>query len=142
MKKKITQVLVLAMVICTTTAFAGKNEDKLNKSVQAEFSQKFSGASEVKWSATENYIKASFQLDGQFMAAYFTSKGELLGIARNLASNQLPISLYSGLAKNLSTSWISELFEYATNGETSYYVTLENADQKIMKKSVDSEWTL
>ncbi len=141
MKKKITQIMVLAIVICTS-AFAGKNDDKVNRNVLTEFTQKFSGAKEVIWSSTADYVKASFQLNEQYMAAYFTTTGEVVGIARNLTSNQLPIKLQSELKNNLSGSWISELFEYSTDEEITYCATIESADQSIVVKSVGSNWTL
>ena len=135
--KKIAQLMVLALIVSATT-FATNIHDNVNKNVQAAFTQKFTGAKEVSWASTENYIKANFQINGQFMAAYFSGNGNLMGVARNLLSQQLPINLQTGLKKELTGEWISELFEYATDEETSYYVTVENADQKMVMKSIDS----
>jgi len=135
--KKIAQLLVMAMIMSATT-FATNIHDNVNKDIQAAFSQKFKGAQEVSWATTDNYVKAEFQIDGQFMAAYFTGTGNLIGVARNMRSQQLPINLQTGLKKQLANGWITELFEYATDEETSYYATLENADQKVVVQSIDS----
>ena len=135
--KKIAQLLVLAMIISATT-FATNIHDNVNKNIQAAFTEKFAGAKEVSWATTDNYVKASFQINGQFMAAYFTGSGNLIGVARNLLSQQLPINLQTGLKKELTGGWITELFEYATDEETSYFATLENADQKVVVQSIDS----
>jgi len=42
--------------------------------------------------------------------------------------------------RNYSDFWISDLFEVNSNGETNYYITLENADKKITLRSSDNEW--
>jgi hypothetical protein len=54
---------------------------------------------------------------------------------------QLPISLQTSLKKQCGDLWISDLFEVANDQGTSYYVTLENADTKIVLKSSGSDWT-
>jgi hypothetical protein len=39
--------------------------------------------------------------------------------------------------------WISDLFENAAHDATTYYVTLENADQKLILQSTNSnEWSV
>lgn len=38
--------------------------------------------------------------------------------------------------------WVSDLFEVAKNGTTSYYITLENADTKLVLQSTGgSNWS-
>ncbi|MEO5998413.1 MAG: hypothetical protein ABIN89_16785 [Chitinophagaceae bacterium] len=135
--KKITQLLVLALIISATT-FATNIHDNVNKNIQAAFNEKFVDAKEVSWASKDSYVMASFQKDGQFVAAYFTGNGDLMGITRNLISHQLPINLQKSLKKELTGGWITELFEYATDEETTYYATLENVDQKVVLKSIDS----
>jgi hypothetical protein len=44
------------------------------------------------------------------------------------------MSLSSEL-KNYKDSWITDLFEIASNGETNYYVTLEGAESTVILKS-------
>ena len=61
--------------------------------------------------------------------------GNLLAISRNITSSQLPISLMTELKKNYRGYWISDLFEMVMSNETSYYITLENGDQKLVLKS-------
>jgi len=46
------------------------------------------------------------------------------------------------LKKNYSGYWISDLFEVAKNNGTSYYVTLENGDKKVVLTSANgSDWS-
>lgn len=137
MKTKITSLVVMAMIAFTTT-FATNIPGNINRKVLTTFSERFSDAREVSWSRTEDYIKASFKMNEQIMFAYFTDAGDLMGVSRNLLSNQLPIKLQTGMKKELAGGWITELFEFSTEEETSYYATIENADQKIWLKSIGS----
>ena len=142
MKKKIAGLALLALIL-TTTTFAKNIDDKqVNNKVVAAFNQQFSQASDLKWSKTANYVEVSFKMNDQFMFAYFAETGELLGIARNIVVNQLPINLQADIKKAYASSWVTELFEMAKDGETTYYITLENADQKVSLKSADgSTWS-
>ncbi|MGZ8517547.1 MAG: hypothetical protein ACXWWD_09360 [Chitinophagaceae bacterium] len=61
-------------------------------------------------------------------------------MTRNISSLELPISLQTNLKNNYSKYWISDLFEISNNEGTSYYITLENADSKIVLKSDSNKW--
>jgi hypothetical protein len=137
MKKKIATLLILAVVI-TTTTFATGIDDMVNRNVLNTFNQKFAHAQEVKWSQADNYVKAAFILNNQHLSAYFSNTGELMGIARNIITSQLPINLHTQLSEQLATGWVTELFEFSTDVETIYFITVENADQQVTYKSADS----
>lgn len=144
MKKKIAGLALLA-VILTTTTFASPVDGNVNVNtkVLTAFNQQFAYASDTKWHVTENYIQATFKMNEQFMIAYFSEAGELLGISRNMIVHQLPINLQADIKKNYSKSWVTELFELAKEDETTYYITLENSDNKLSLKSTDGNtWTV
>lgn len=142
MKKKIAGLALLAVIMTTTTFAKNIDDDNVNKKVLTAFNQKFVQASDIKWHTTENYVEAAFRMNEQFMVAYFSESGELLGLSRNLLVNQLPMNLQAAVKKNYKSSWVTELFELAKENETTYYATLENADQKVSLKSVDgNSWT-
>ena len=76
------------------------------------------------------------------MSAFFSVNGELIGVSRNILSKQLPISLNSELKKYMANSWITDLFEFTDGQETTYFVTIESANQKTNLKSISaSEWS-
>lgn len=82
-------------------------------------------------------------MNGQVMFAYYNNSGEMLAITRNIVSSQLPISLFSELKQDYAQYWITDLFEMVNGNETSYYVTVENADAVVVLKSVDGlHWDL
>jgi len=49
----------------------------------------------------------------------------------NILSDQLPARLRTGIKKNYSSYWISDLYKKTINGRASYCITLENADKKV-----------
>jgi hypothetical protein len=121
-----------------STVFAN-NEETINQRAVNSFKKEFANAQDVNWVSSKDYVKATFKLNDQVMFAYYDHTGELLVITRNILSNQLPIHLLSGMKKDYQNYWITDLFELlSTENGTSYYVTLENADQKIVLKSTGS----
>ena len=135
--------LVLVAVVMTTSIFATPIEINVSSHVLTSFSGRFDGATEVSWSKTEQYVKASFKINEQVMFAYFTEFGELIGVSRNLLTSQLPINLQNELKKVSTNGWVTELFEFAGESENSYYVLIENADQKIQLKSLGyNNWSV
>ena len=129
MKKKIVTIIALVMFI-VTTSFA--NGIDVSKNALSVFSETFVKATDVKWEISDNYYRASFRLNGQSLSALLSEAGDLIAISRNILSTELPINLQVAFSKNYSGYWISDLAEYAIDGETRYYMTLENADRKIV----------
>jgi hypothetical protein len=136
MKKIIT---TIAIAICSFSAFANGS---VNQKVLDAFNNEFSSASEVEWSIGEDYYKASFNYNGKYVYAYYDGNGELLGLARNLSPVDLPMALQTNLKKNYAGFWVSDLFESVKNDETNYYITIENADSKVVLKSELNSWSV
>ncbi|MFM2362720.1 MAG: hypothetical protein RLZZ316_1622 [Bacteroidota bacterium] len=131
--------LVLGAFIITNTAFANSS-NTVNDKVQTSFKQEFATAQNVVFSKTNNYIKAAFTLNNQVMEAYYTADGEMIGVSKNLLSTELPIGLQVDLKRDYADYWISDLFEFATENNSNYFITVENADQKITLQSNGNEW--
>ena len=142
MKKRIAMLGTLFVLLCSAT-FANATNDNINQKVLAAFTAQFTSAKEVSWNRTEKYIKATFTINDQSMFAYFYESGELIGISRNIAVSQLPINLGTSLKDYKATGWVSELFEFAGDGETNYFATIESGREKVMIKSLgDNSWTV
>lgn len=142
MQKKITLLLIMATVI-TTSIFANPVSNIVNGKVLTTFSSKFEGATEVSWKQTDHYLQANFVINNQPMSAFFNESGEMIGAVKNILSQQLPITLNTELKKLTANNWISELFEFTDGQETTYFVTLENGDQKLHLKSAGStDWSV
>jgi len=118
------------------------NDEVVSATVLKSFQSSFANAKEVDWSFNQNLYKASFTLDGLYITAFYNSDGSLIAITRNINSSQLPIALQATIKKDYTGLWISDLFEIANEEGTSYYITLENADSKLVLKSTNNAaWT-
>ena len=133
-------VLLLALVVTTHLSFASR-VPFATSSVIRSFDKNFYRATEVEWQHSEAYEKANFFLNNQFMNAYYTPDGELIAVVRNILSDQLPLKLLLELKKNYSGFWISELFEVVNGSNDEYYITLENANEKLtLKAKPNKSW--
>jgi hypothetical protein len=141
MKKSILTISIM-LTVALTTAFANNN-DGIFQRAKESFNSSFNTASSVKWQQEKNFVKATFIMNDQVMNAYYNNDGDLIAITRNILSDQLPINLMADIKKNYNNHWITDLFEIAAEGQTSYYITLENADETIVLKSSDfSTWSV
>jgi hypothetical protein len=138
-------ILALAMILTTglTSAFASRGDD-INQAAMASFKSEFATATNISWQHEKAYTKATFTLNDQVMIAYYNNdNNELIAVVRNILSQQLPLNLFTSLKKEYKGYWVTGLFEMATPGYTSYYVTLENSDETIVLNATgSSEWTM
>ncbi len=134
-------IMALAITISTASVFASEKE--IDPKVLESFKTEFATAKEVAWSAGSNYFKAEFIFNSQYVTAFYGLDGELIGLSRFITSVDLPIGLQTGLKKNYSEYWVSDLFEVSKKNSTSYYITLENADsQLVLKATADEGWVV
>ncbi|HEY4875923.1 MAG TPA: hypothetical protein VIH86_10145 [Puia sp.] len=136
-------ILAMAMMLMTglTGAFA-KNNEGISNEITTSFNKDFVSATNVSWNKQKDFTKATFTMNNQVMFAYYDESGNLIASARNILSEQLPINLMNDLKKGYGNYWISELFEMDRDGQASYYVTLENADETlILKSSSSNSWS-
>lgn len=138
--KRLVLTLTLALSLISLSSFA--NDENISPAAIASFNNAFRSATEVNWSVNDNYFKADFALNGQYVSAFYNEEGKMIAMTRNISSLQLPIALQASLKNKYESYWISGLVEMATDEGTSYYITLENADTKLVLKSgVNSDWS-
>ncbi len=134
-------ILTLAIAISTLSAFA--REENVNSRVLNAFTTEFQTAKDVEWTTAADYYMATFVYNDKHLFAYYDTNGALLGLTRYLSPADLSMNLQMNLKKNYSEYWVSDLFEVAKNDVTTYYITVENADSKIILKSSDSNsWSV
>ena len=133
--------MTLAIAISSIVAFAG--EENISKDVLISFNREFNGAKEVRWTTSSDFYKAVFVLNDQYITAFYNKDGEFLGMTRNISSLNLPMKLQSKIRSEYSEYWITDLFELSDNDGTHYYITVENADSKVLLKSSDNtDWNI
>lgn len=131
--------MLLAITLSTMVVFA--RDVEVSKKVLNAFKTEFATAQEVTWSAGANYYRAAFVFNGQHVSAFFNNDGELLGINRYISLLNLPMNLQASLKRSYSEYWITDLLEVTKSESTGYYITLENADTRIvLKAGADSDW--
>ena len=109
-----------------------------NDIVIASFHKEFRTADVMQVENKKEYTKVTFRMNGVIMFAYYSENGDLMAVVRNILSTQLPINLLMDLKKNHADCWITDLFEVDSNGQTIYYVALENSDIKVTLRSSNS----
>lgn len=114
-------------------------EEKINEKVLNAFNREFKSAKEITWIVASNYLQAIFVYNDQHISAYYNTEGELLGLSRFISPADLPLALQGDLKKNHSDYWVIDLFEVANDNGTSYYLTLEDSDSKVVLKASDGK---
>lgn len=123
-------ILIAALMLSHALALFA-NEEKVSPAVENAFKNKFPGAANVEWLAGPSYYKVNFTYNGVQLFAIFGDDASLIETARNITSNQLPYFLQK-VKRNLTHYWITDLYEMSSDCGFSYYMTLENADNKII----------
>jgi hypothetical protein len=117
-------------------------EPDINARAKEAFQNQFPAAENQEWSAGSDYYKVNFLYNGNFINAFYSPEGEFIATIRNISSVNLPVMLQTGLKNNYDGYWITELYEMARQDGNSYFITLENADKKIVLKSSNGiSWT-
>jgi hypothetical protein len=130
-------IFTLALSLILGTASFANNDESINQKAVQSFKKEFAQAKEVSWQKAGDLVKATFTLNERVLFAYYNESGDLMAITRNITTDLLPIALQTSLRKDYAGYWVSDLFEMVTGGQTNYYVTLENADHKMVMKSED-----
>ena len=126
----------LVMSLCS---FA-KPADSAKGEINASFKRNFKNAQLMSTEAHEAFTKVTFKMNNTIMFAFYNNSGDLLAVTRNITSDQLPMNLLLSLKGDYSAYWITELFEFTTDGASCYYVSLENADIKLTMRSNGDTW--
>jgi hypothetical protein len=136
--KKMMMALALFATVMTTSSFANDTETTVTPKVLKAFKTEFVAAQQVEWTVTKNnYYKATFMLNDQYVFAYYNQDGKFLGLTHYSSSLDLPILLQKEIKTKYADFWITDLFELATYDGNSYYLTLENKENVHVLKSSD-----
>jgi len=127
--------LLGVLVVSLGAVNANPGSEEVDARVLGAFKKEFATAKDITWTLAVNYYQASFVYNEQHITAYYNTEGELLGVARFISPVDLPLALQADLKKNYQPYWISNLFEAATSEGTTYYITIEDADQSLVLKS-------
>lgn len=137
--KKIALATALLLTVGISSSFATPN-DGGNDAATASFRKDFKKAEVMQKETGKNFTKFTFKLNDVVLSAFYNENGQLLAITRNIQCNQLPLQLLIQVKKDYANYWISDLFEYTADGTSSYYITLETADSRVILRSNGTDW--
>jgi hypothetical protein len=130
--KKMMMIPVLLLSLVITVHGAG--DPVVSAAAKAGFEREFTGATQVEWSVQGDLYKASFQLAGTHLDAYFSNEGELKGSIRALLFNQLPLPVITSLEKKFGGESVLDVFEINNANGTHYRLTVVKKDKKYRVK--------
>ena len=134
----------LMLTLCGSYGFAtpakpiASTED-VPVEAKISFQKEFKNAQVISWEVSRKFIKVTFKLNDMVLFAFYSGNGQLLAVTRDIVSSQLPINLVRELRQNYSNFWVTDLFEINGDEQNCYYITLENADSKVVMRSIDNE---
>jgi hypothetical protein len=133
------KIIITLAIIIKLTADIFAAEEKVNPAVMNAFNSKFRDAQQVTWVISDNYYKAAFNYRGAWMSALYTTTGKFISVTRNFRSTELPPYLRNSLKTKYAGYWITDLVEESSKSGFSYFITIENADKRIVLKSKDGD---
>lgn len=132
--KKLVTVLTAAVMLFSSFAFA-TDSDKVNARVRSAFLNDFAGVTTVSWEKTSDFYFAAFKLNDVEVNAAYNEEGTLVGTSRSIESQQLPLSISLALSRKYEGYDVSKkALELTFEGETRYYVTIQNGTQALKLK--------
>lgn len=134
-------ILLLSLNFATGHSTPDSNKN-VAPEVLASFQKSFTKADNVNWTEGDAFFRADFTLNSQHITAFFSKNGTMMGTTRNLSFTQLPVILQANLKELQQDNWIAELFELSNEEGTSYFITLENANEKTILRSDKNDWNL
>jgi hypothetical protein len=133
------KLLIAALLVATfaTSAFA-KAPTNVNYAALKNFNVEFKHASDVSWTSSADYVKATFVYDEQRMEAYYTLAGEKIGIAKGVTVDELPIKAKRAFAKKFSGYDVKESILFEGTEENAYFLSAENEKESLIVKVYDN----
>ena len=135
--KKAAIVMACVFGLGISNSYATTND---NGEVKDAFRHDFGNGKLMSTEDHDNYSKVVFNMNGQVMTAFYSTTGSLLAVTRNLVTSQLPMNLLLNFKKQYSEYWVTDLFELSQDGESNYYLTLENGDKNVTLLSNGDSW--
>ena len=128
---------VAVLTLTSTAAFAGNGKKAKANPAEVTLQRNFPGATDVKWFDGKESIGASFVLSDSRVVAFFNHDGELLGTARSVLFNQLPLAVIREINNRYGSAPIADIIEYTRDSEA-FYDMLVQTPTKDLKLRISS----
>ncbi len=111
----------------------------VNKSVATRnFRFDFKRAVNVTWSQTGDFLKASFNMDGQKLEAFYNPDGERIGTTRAISLDELPVNAKRKFAQKMEGYTVKEAIRFEGNDESAYFISGVKDNKTVIVKVLDS----
>lgn len=123
----------LIAVAIGTSAFADPNT--VSHKVLNHFASEFTDAENVNWKVTNQFVEATFIMEGKKMQAFYNPEGEIIGTSQSFAFDKLPKQALKTLAKKypFPPYQLEECILFTDGeGQSKYFVSFESAKQKLV----------
>lgn len=120
----------MALLLSAASVSASDGSKAVAKSVLTSFTKAYSDASNVQWTVTEQFARASFILDAEKVEAYFTTDGDFIAESKAIALQELPRAGRKLLQSKYSGYQLKEVVSYTTDEKVEYYVSIESEKEK------------
>ena len=132
--KKAFVTLFAFLAIGITVSMAMERTD-VDPKILSAFQKEFSFAKNVKWEVKGDLTQVNFLLNDQGVVAWYNSDAELVGTARNILYNQLPISVIRSLEKNYADAALCGIVEITRDDETYYQIRVDKKNKTLLLKA-------
>lgn len=92
--------LTLAALLTIGSSKTNAQDMNVSAAVTNSFHSSFKNASGVQWKDGGSYYKADFEMNGQFVSAYYDQNAHLMAVTKNITTVQLPVTLQASLKKS------------------------------------------
>lgn len=130
--KKLLFTAAFALTMAATSFAAAAN--KIDNKAASNFSTKFSAAKNVRWTVTEDFIKASFTLADSKKEVFYDLDGNTIGTSSNIEISEIPAKGVEHFEKKYAGYTILETTLFEATNEIAYFIFAENATKTLILK--------
>lgn len=139
--KRMLAVAALVVGFVAQSFATGKDENKVNLAVVKSFNNNFAEAENVRWKVGDNFVKASFELEGDNYEAFYSPTGDFMGTTKAIEYKKLPKAALKKLAAkytNLNDVITESIIYTDVDGNSKYFVSLlVNGKKSILEIGTD-----
>jgi hypothetical protein len=127
------KLFIATMMVVTLTATAFAAPKTVSSRISNRFQSEFENASNVSWTVTDKYSKASFILEGKTIEAFYDATGEKIGTSQAISVSSLPKKAQKVIDTKYAGYKVTEAISFDKTDEgVQHYVSLENEKSKLV----------
>ncbi len=132
------KLFISALLAISVAANSFAAENKVSGTAANNFKAQFKNASDIQWTFSDNYTKATFVLNNIRTEALYTPDGEFIGTNQAVTLEDLPVSAKRQFAKKYDGYTVKEAIRFKGSKESAYYISAENEKGTVILKVEDS----